>query len=193
MAKLVPKEKALRVRKTVYDKADAYGYATRSRNDNGLFMDNLLEDSEVGGILKEYMPKSKIRTYIKDSILNAYAKNRAKKILTAKSPENIVLQVFSVRSFIIQEGKGKDSGVSVCRAEDGRIFVISEGTVLKWETALRKALELIAREPKLIINGKTPQICLQLAALSADITDGEKAHIATALDAISVKAQFCGG
>ncbi|MNP25286.1 hypothetical protein D3C76_1180840 [compost metagenome] len=152
-----------------------------------------MDDPEVGGVLKEYMSREKIRTYIKDGVLNAYTKTRTKKILAAKSATDTVAQIYSVSSDIIQEGKGKDSGLTVCRSEDGCVFVISEGTVLKWETALRKALELIAREPGLTINGKTPSICLHLAFVSQDITDGEKKHICTALDAISVKARFCGG
>jgi hypothetical protein len=83
--------------------------------------------------------------------------------------------------------------VSISRSEDGGIFVISDGTVLKWETALRKALEIIAREPSLIVNGKTPSICLLLAVINQDITEGEKKHIIAALDAMSVKARFCNG
>jgi hypothetical protein len=154
-------------------------------------MDELVNDPEVGGILKEYMDKEKIRTYIKDGVLNAYAKDKKNAILAAISPEETVRQLFNKDSFVIQECKGKDNGLCVCRSTDGLIFVISTGTVLKWETALRKALELIAREPTLILNNIQPSICLKLAVASEDFTDGEKKHIETALAAISVKALFC--
>lgn len=193
MAKTLPANKKSKVRKTIFDKADAFGYASRGRNDNGHFMDELVDDPEVGGVLKEYMSKEKIRTYIKDGVLNAYTKERTKRILAEKSAPDTVLQLYGETCSVIQQCKGKDRGVSVCRSEDGRIYVISEGTILKWETALRKALELIAREPTLVIEGRTPSICLHLAVANEDITDGEKRHISTALDAISVKARFCSG
>lgn len=191
MAKVFSADKKAKVKMIIFEMADAFGYASRGRNDNGRFMDELVEDPNVGGVLKEYMSKEKIRTYIKDGVLNAYTKARTKKILAATSVTDTVLQVYSVTTLVIQQDKG--SGVSVCRSEAGCIFVISEGTVLKWETALRKALELIAIEPHLIINGVTPTICLHLAVASQDITDGEKKHISSALNAISVKARFCSG
>ena len=49
------------------------------------------------------------------------------------------------------------------RAESGSIYVVSGDTVLKWETALRKALEIIANEPNLTVNGTAPSICLKLS------------------------------
>ena len=64
---------------------------------------------------------------------------------------------------------------------------------LKWETALRKALEIIVRNPGLTINNTVPSICLQLAVAGQDITDGDKKHISDALGAIGVKALFCNG
>ena len=175
----------------IFERADAFGYVSRGRNDNGRFTDELVDDPNVGGVLREYMSKEKIRTYIKDGVLNAYTKVRTKKILAAKSVTDTVLQMYSVSSTIIQQDKY--SGVSVCRSEDGSIFIISKGTVLKWETALRKALELIANEPSLIVNKAAPSICLHLAVASQDFTDGEKKHISSALEAISVKARFCSG
>ena len=69
----------------------------------------------------------------------------------------------------------------------------SGGAVLKWETALRKALEIIVRNPGLIINNVVPSICLQLAVAGQDITDGDKKHIGDALGAIGIKALFYNG
>ena len=73
------------------------------------------------------------------------------------------------------------------RASNGDIFVVSSGTTLKWETALKKALELIAREPGLTINANKPRICLRLSELSQLLTDADRDHIRTALGAIGVK------
>lgn len=193
MAKILTPDIKTKIKKAIYEKADKFGYASCGRNDSGWFIDDLVNDPEIGGIIKEYIEKEKIRTYIKDAVLNAYKKERKKKVLSSALPSEVIYQLYSVKSTVIQKCKGKDAGVSISRSEDGGVFVISDGTVLKWETALRKALEIIAREPNLIVNGKTPSICLLLAVINQDITDGEKKHITAALDAISVKAQFCNG
>ena len=177
----------------VYKKADEYFYSSHTRPDNSAFMDSLVIDVDVGYVLREYMDNAVIRTYIKDSILNAYSKQRGKDILSAESATDTVKQLFGIDTSVIQNQKNNNKAVSVCRSDDGKIFVVSEGTVLKWETALRKALEIIAREPGLSVDGFSQSICLQLADISASITDGDKKHISTALAAISVKARFCGG
>jgi len=193
MAKSLPQKISAQVKQAVYKKADEHGYGARTRADNSAFMDTLVADADVGGVLKNYMDSAVIRTYIKDGILNAYAKQRGREILSAKPATDTVKQLFDVDTSVIQKYKDNGKTVSVCRSDDGKIFVVSEGTVIKWETALRKALDLIAREPRLIINGVTPTICLQLADINASITDGDKKHITAALTAISVKARFCGG
>lgn len=111
--------------------------------------------------------------------------------LNGVSPTDTIQRIYGVPSFVIQQCTGKDSRVSVSRSDDGRIFVISGGTVLKWETALRKALELIAREAGLSVDGKTPEICLHLVATNNSLTVADKKHIKTALGAVGVAAVFC--
>jgi len=192
MTKMLTPEQKTKIRRAIFEKADAFGYASCSRNNSGRFMDELVEDPEVGGILNQYMTKERIRTYIKDSVLNAYTKELTKKVLDTTSPTDTIQQVYNVQSDIIQKCSGKDAFVSVSRSNDGCIFVVSSGTVLKWETALRKSLELIARQPGLTVNNKTPSICLRLAA-NQDLTDGDKKHITDALAAIGVQACFVMG
>lgn len=191
MTMVLPKKKATLVKTGVYAKADEFGYSTRSRTENNQFLDSLVEDAEIGGVLCDYLPKEKIRTYIKDGILNAYAKGFTKNALDEVSPTDTIQQIYGVSSSVIQQCTGKDARVSVFRSEDGRIFVVSGGTVLKWETALRKALELIARESGLTIDKKTPAICLHLVPTTNHLTAADKKHIQTALAAIGVQAVFC--
>jgi len=188
MAKLFNNEKAMKIKEIVYERADKYDYINRGRVDNGIFMTTLVEDPDVGGVLSEYLDRDKIRTYIKDGILNAYTKSRKKEILKGNSPIDTIKKIYTTAVTIIQAA----GDITVCRSNDGKLFVVSNGTFSKWETALRKALELIAREPKLIINGKTPEICLQIVVLNLGITDGDKSLITDALGAIGVKAIFCG-
>ena len=71
------------------------------------------------------------------------------------------------------------------------IFGVSGGTVLKWETALRKALDIIAQKPTLIIDGKTPAICISLVDTNNSLTEADKNHISTALTAVKVQVAFC--
>lgn len=188
---LLPKKKAALVKTRVYAKADELGYSTRSRIENNQFLDELVEDAEIGGVVSEYVPKEKVRTYIKDGILNAYAKRFTKNALDEISPTDTIQQIYGVSSSVIQQCTGKNARLSVSRSEDGRIFVVSGGTVLKWETALRKALELVARESGLTIDEKTPAICLHLVPTNNSLTVADKTHIKTALTAIGVHAIFC--
>jgi hypothetical protein len=159
MAKVLTSQQKLKIKKAIYKKADDFGYASSGRSDSGRFMDELVDDPEVGAILKEYMSKERIRTYIKDGVLNAYAKGLVKKVLATAFPTDTIQQVYGVQSSVIQKCTGKEASLSVSRAVDGRIIVVSGGTVLKWETALRKALELVARQQGLTVNGNKPKIC----------------------------------
>ena len=187
MAKILPRTKITQIKDNAYSKADAHGYMSSGRVENGKFMNDLIEDPEVGGVLSEYMEKEKIRTYIKDTILNRYTKDRKEEVLRANPPVDTIQKVYSVIASEIQAVED----VVVCRAENGDIYIVSSGTYQKWETALKKALELIARQPNLTINGKIPKICLQLIVLNKSITDGDKELISDALNAINVKARFC--
>lgn len=191
MPKKLPSKKKTQIEALIYAKADDVGYRTLSRPESSQFLDSLVEDILIGGVLREYYPKENVRTYIKDGILNAYMKRFTNDALNEVSPTDTIQQIYGVSSSIIQQCTGKDVRVSVSRSDSGRIFVVSGGTVLKWETALRKALELIARETGLLVDGKTPEICLHLVATNNSLTVADKNHIITALGAVGVEAVFC--
>ena len=188
MGKILNKETADMVKETVYTKADAHGYMSRSRTENGSFMTDLVDDPEVGEVLSEFIDKGEIRTYIKDSIINRYTKERKKEVLKVISPIDTINKLYSKTAKVVQV----IGEVTLCNSDCGDVFVVSNGNYLKWETALRKALEFIAREPKYVFNGRAPEICLQLAVLSLGVTDGDKKLISDALDSLNVKVRFCG-
>lgn len=187
----LPKNIRAKVKKAVFRKADEFGYMESGRIESGAFIDMLVDDPEVGQVLIEYISKERVRTYIKDGVLNAYAKEFTKKALASIAPEKTILDTYGVEASVIQKCKGKQSGLYVLRSEAGDIYVVSSGTVLKWETALRKALEIIASEPNLIINDITPDICLKLSSASHSLTEADKEYISSALGAVGVKAVFC--
>ncbi len=187
MAKALPNEVAARIQRSIFMKADEYCYALRGRVENGRFMDDLVDDPEIGGVIREYVQGGKVRTYIKDGVLNAYTKQKTKQILRSYDPIHIICHTFDVEeAFIMKQGD-----IVVCRSLNDWIFVIGRGTVLKWETALRKALDYIARTPGVRAEGRYPSICLQLAVINDDITEGDKTQIASALAAVDVKVFFC--
>jgi len=187
MAKSLPISVQRRIQEAVCQKADQHGYASQGRIANGRFMDDLVDDPEIGSVLSEYMPHARIRTYIKDGILNAYTKRKTQELLQAHDSIKIICDVYGVEQAFLQH---QDDIVVCCNANE-KIFVIGRGTVLKWETALRKALEFIARTPKLNSEGCYPLICLQLAVINGDITQGDRKHIASALAAVGVRVYFC--
>ena len=188
----LPKNIQSQVKQAVFKEADNFGYGECGRIESGQFIDTLVDTPEVGGVLIDYMTKEKVRTYIKDGILNAYTKKLTKKALSTSTPEDTVKEVYGESAEIIQRGSGKKSGLFVLRAECGTIYIVSGGTVLKWETALRKALDIISNEPKLTINGKLPFICLKLSMTGQALTDADKKQIKNAVGSVGVKVIFCG-
>ena len=86
MPKTLPADKQRRIKKLIFSRADQFGYATSGRIENGRFLDQLVNDPEIGGVLKEYMEKERVRTYIKDGVLNAYTKQLTRNALTQSTP-----------------------------------------------------------------------------------------------------------
>ena len=188
----LPKATREKVFEATYKKADDFGYMESDRVQSGQFIDSLVDDLNVGKILIEYMPKEKVRTYIKDTILNRYTKLVNNKALAAVTSEETIKNVFGENAAVIDRVISKGNVLSVLRAADtGHIYVVSSGTTLKWETALRKALEIIASKPTLTINEQVPSICLKLSAANQTLTAADKAAIRAALNAVGVKAVFC--
>ena len=186
----LPKHIQKDIRDRAYAHADECGYMTNGRQRNSSFMDSLTEDPKIGGILKNYMQKENVRTYIKDAVLNRYTKDRINESLDAITPEELINRSYGCDASVIQQCTGKSSRVAVLRASEGQIFITSGGTMAKWETALRKALEMIAKEPKLIVEDKTPKICLEISELTMQSTDADKEYVRKALDAVGVRVVF---
>lgn len=138
MAVKLPPKLVLEVREAIYKRADEFGYAYRNRLENGRFMNSLITDPSIGGKLAEYMSRDTIRTYIKDGVLNRYTKEIIKKSLSDVSSVGIVKKVYDEESVEISSRRP----ITIC-ANKERIFIISSGTVAKWETALRKAIGFI--------------------------------------------------
>ena len=84
------------------------------------------------------------------------------------------------------EGKCSDK-LLFLRAENGDLFVAGIGTVTKWETSLRKALEFIEKSPNLPPQDCKLKIYLILTSLEKRIPRSEMDHIIHSLEFINVK------
>lgn len=185
-SKNIPDYVRKRIFELVYAKADAHGYAYRNRKDNSDFMNELVENPEVGGVLIQYMERARVRTYIKDTILNRYTKDLKEKKLSSGSITDLLSDFYDAGIDWVGDC---GASISVFRGNNNVYFVVGKGTVLKWETALRKALEFVANSDDIIKTAHI-RICLLLVVMSDDMTQSDKDQIAKALMKVGVDVCF---
>lgn len=188
MSRILPKDIQIKVKASVYRKADDFGYMHKSRIESGIFIYNLIKDREVGVILADYMSKDAIKTYIKDAILNRYMKD--KKRMALPSEPDKLLPV--VRALYQQDASLIDGSnpAFLFRLDNNDLLLIAQGTLLKWETALRKALEFIARAPGLPPKDRTLHVVLNIAALGQPSTESDRELLRQALAYVGVRIVF---
>ncbi|GIO03547.1 hypothetical protein J5TS2_42150 [Brevibacillus halotolerans] len=134
MAKLPDQVRAEIVEK-VYSLADEECWLTNSRVENARFMDRLVADPLVGGVLQTFMSEEKIRTYIKDGILNQYAKKKR-----AISDDDLLIKISDYYTDDCQLIEKKTDVYYMQLSEQNQVLVCVKGTYVKWETALKKIL-----------------------------------------------------
>jgi hypothetical protein len=128
----------------VFQLADTEGYMTNNRVENARFMDRLVADPEIGGVLLDFMEEKRVRTYIKDGILNQYTKS--KRAVADDSLKNAISRFYNEECSLL----GKNNDVLIFRMRDSnKTLVVATGTFVKWETALRKILLHIGATPHL--------------------------------------------
>lgn len=145
MSKRVPDHVAKEIKERVYQEADLVNYLARTRTDNSAFLARLLLMPEVGVRLSQHMKKDDVRTYIKDAILNRYSKDKTQEERPVDIRQIIKKKIGIDAEFVECDHKNQTSLFK--SVVDNNFIVVSEGTVLKWETALRKALLYIASKP----------------------------------------------
>ena len=169
------------IARLVYEKADAHRYLEKSRVENGMFMNNLVNDPNVGGRLLEYMAGDRVKTYIKDSILNRYSKDRR------ELPRNVNKMVWPDTNEDVHEIEynSKDN-VSLHRTANGEYTVIARVNPLKWETGLRRLLLFTAACPGLQGASVRVQLVLLIFEAGSAINGAEKELIQNALGRVNV-------
>ena len=137
---------------------DEWQYLHRTRNENGRFMDQLVENVDVGKKLQEFMDKAAVRKYIKDVLVNKYAK-QVRQMPRDISPllAGIVNSDFEEIDWI------ENDNLSLHRTADDVFVISARTTFVKWETGLKKILLYTATRPELY--RRTPGKILKVLVL----------------------------
>lgn len=186
MAVKLPNDVGRQIKDLVFMRAEEFGYGSRSRPENSAFLNSLVEDEQIGGKLRNYMDANAVRTYIKDGILNAYAKAGVRKKLKQISLDSVIHQLYGVDS----KSVGRIGSTHIFRSADNNIYLIQSGTYLKWETALRKILECVASNDQIESQAASVKLCLLLAVSCGEMSFGDQEQLEKALDYIGVRVYF---
>jgi len=193
MSNKPPREIANSVKEKVFSAADDFCYLAKSRTENGKFLDDLVAQQDIGGVLGQYMRKAEIRTYIKDAVLNRYSKDKTR----AAKPKDMVGIIKSKYGFdttlIDTDATAKirlyKSTPNVMNAQ---YVIVAEGTVLKWETALRKALLYIPSKPFSNDPENTVHILLNIFAQHKPVSPADKKFLNKALARCGAQTHIFG-
>ena len=184
----LPTNIAKEVKKRVFELCDKFDYCARGRTDSAKFMNELATNPQVGGVISNFTTPEKVRTYIKDALLNAYSKKHVRDKEKSIDLKQALSKVYKKRLINIL----KKEKLSVWKDEEdsSSVYIVHFGTLLKWETALRKALEYVASTDHIREMDFQAKICLALVVQTDELTDADKVHIKTALGLIDVKVIF---
>lgn len=190
MSTKIPQDVAQKIKQIVFDAADKADYLAMARTESGTFLNGLVTRSDVGGEIVKYIKRDGVRHYIKDAILNRYSKDKTKEA-TPDSLKPIVKSIYGL------ETEESHNEVKLClyrsttpeRANE--YVVISEGTVLKWETALKKALLFISAKP-FSKTASEVHILLLLFAQHKPLPPSDKQNLENALKRCGAKPYIFG-
>ena len=128
---------------------------------------------------------------IKDAVLNRYMKDKKGEVLSECESEivPIIEEIYNQDPTLIEK---RDLSF-IFRMENGDVLVVSQGTLLKWETALRKALEIISSSPGLNSPSQKVKILLNIALLGSPTTSADRDQLRSALKIIGVEVNFADG
>lgn len=183
MSVKVPNDVRNKVAEIVFAMADQHNYLTKGRVENGVFMDMLVKRTDVGGALSQYMAKDKIKTYIKDGLLNRYSKVRR------AIPRGINAELKQIFGDNIEElDYVERDQVSLHKCSEDTLLVAARTNYLKWETGLRKLILYVANSkglpPK---DGKELRYALLIFQNNNPVNTGEKKLVNKALKNIGVE------
>lgn len=188
----MPEHVKVLIRQHVYAMADEENYLDSNRTDNAALLERMCNDREIGGVLRQYLSREKIRTYIKDAVLNRYAKERKASLRpTFGQCADFCARRFSVSDFNLVATEGKD--LVLFKSVAAPLYaVVVYGTCLKWETALRKALLFVASKPFGAKPQNTVKIVLSLCQRGTSLTPADYCVLEKALAHAGASAYLWG-
>ncbi len=190
MSAKIPQYVAQRIKQIVFDAADGVDYLAMARPDSGAFLNGLVTRSDVGGEIVQYISRDEVRHYIKDAILNRYSKDKTREA-TPNDLKPIVKSTYGLEA----EESHSETKLFLYRSttpdKPNEYVVISEGTILKWETALKKALLFISAKP-FSKTANEVHILLLLFAQHKPVSPSDKKNLETALKRCGAKPYIFG-
>jgi hypothetical protein len=151
MSTKIPRKVRKEIRDFAFAEADKHQYLLKSKNENAAFLDRLVKHQKVGGRLREYMPEERVKSYVKDAVINKYSKRE--RVL----PRDITSLISKRYRGVVHEiSYDKEKAVSLHRIEAGPVVAASRSAYIKWETGLRKLLLYVAAAPGLPPSDGTP-------------------------------------
>ena len=190
MSAKIPQSVAKKIKETVFEAADEANYLAMARTDSGAFLNGLVTRSDVGDEIIKHISRDEVRHYIKDAILNRYSKDKTKE----STPDDLKPIVKSTYGLEAEESHSEvNLGLYKSTEPDRRneYVVISKGTVLKWETALKKALLFISAKP-FSKTASEVHILLLLFAQHKLVPPSDKNNLENALERCGAKPYIYG-
>jgi hypothetical protein len=157
----------------VKNRAEQFNYRLKSNVENSQFIESLVRDKDIGVRLSQFMPKEKIRVYIKDAIL----KRISKEWMDESRPEDeysILQKHFGMNFHLFDEEKGVKVYISESKENERKYVITAIGTYLKWESALRKAILYPTGKPFAEEPGVQIHIIILLNLCDKKIPNSEK-------------------
>lgn len=183
MSRKVPKVVRDEICQIVFDKADAHHFLQKTRPENAAFLESLVVDPSVGGVLDDYMPPARVRIYLKDSILNAYSKARRK---VDGDLTELLGSVYNAEVSEIDRWLGDQ--VSLHRTSIGTVVAVARANYDKWGTWLQKLLLRVAAAPGLPPQRGTPfELALVVYCHGIPCDAADKRLLEAALDLVGVR------
>jgi len=186
----IPANKRKEIREISYKALDEADYLAMSQDQAGNFMNSLLARVDIGGELTKYIKRERVRTYIKDSIVNNYSKDKTKNAFP-EDPRPIIKTIYKISA----EESHKQTDLHLYKSTNqeypDEYVVISEGTVLKWETSLKKALLFISAKP-FSKTASEIHILLFLFAQHKPVPPSDKKNLESALKRCGAKLYIFG-
>ena len=179
---VIPPTVKAQVVSRVKEQLEDAGYFSQGMFNSTVMLDDMTADPQIGGVLAQYMRKDKVRTYIKDCIIGKYAKKKNGELL---STERLQFELEKREGPVLLQAD-KNQVVTFIAETDGCFIFAAKGTVLKWESALRKVLE---KRVQIDTGEEEMQVktYLILSNTGRLLTDSERENLNRTLGLVNVK------